>query len=85
MKLVNPKEVAVADVIGGVPIDTNKFKAGDNVVIANYKSRVMKVVGNAVDPRTGEKRVVMIWYNNDGTLCEAGLHQDLLELAGDNA
>ncbi len=81
MKVINPTEVSVADVAGGVPIDTNNFKAGDNVALANYAaSRTMKVIGNVIDSRTGGKRVVLVWFNNDGNLTEAALHEDLLVL-----
>ena len=79
MKVLKPNEVAIVDVAGGVPIDTNRFKAGDLVkVLGIAHTPVMKVIGNAVDQRTGEKRAVVIWFNAEYDIREAALHEDLL-------
>ena len=70
-----------SEVSGGVTlkIDDNKFKEGDFVHLKGdvYNIRML-VLGNAVDARTNDKRVVVAWTRPDHAVHEAAFSESLL-------
>ena len=72
------KKPGLAELAGAVEMFSRRFSVGDNVAINDFAGPVMKVIGYAKHPQSGDDKAVVCWFNVDGDLRDAALDERLL-------